>query len=121
MEKAVQTYSAEKINKLERGFNLLVAMGSIAPITGFLGTVTGMIGAFQSIMNAADVNAQIVAKGIFEALITTAYGLIIAIIAISFYNIYIHFVDRFTTEVEEVSTDLINTIVFGNQGQENKT
>ena len=100
MEKAMETEAAERIGRLESGFSLLVALGSIAPITGFLGTVSGMIGAFQSIANAADVNAQLVAGGIFEALITTAFGLAIAIVAITGYNIFAHVVDRFAAQVE---------------------
>jgi len=112
MEKAIEAEAAEKINILERGFNLLVALGSIAPITGFLGTVSGMISAFKSIKDAADVNAQLVAGGIFEALITTAYGLAIAIIAIAGYNIFAHFVDRFTADVEQTGSDVITSILL---------
>lgn len=111
MEKAMETESAENLNKLENGFDILVAVGSIAPITGFLGTVSGMIGAFKSIANAADVNAQLVAGGIFEALITTAFGLIIAIVAISAYNIFIHIVDKFTARVEEASSSIVTRLL----------
>jgi biopolymer transport protein ExbB len=115
MEKAIEAEAAEKINMLERGFNLLVALGSIAPITGFLGTVSGMISAFKSIKDAADVNAQLVAGGIFEALITTAYGLAIAIIAIAGYNIFAHFVDRFTADVEQTGSDVITSLLLKNR------
>ena len=111
MEKAMESDASSKINQLERGFNLLVALGSIAPITGFLGTVSGMISAFRSIANATDVNAQLVANGIFEALITTAYGLAIAIIAITGYNIFSHFVDKFTADIEEAGSDVVNTVL----------
>ncbi len=112
MERAMETEATEKINGLESGFDLLVAIGSIAPITGFLGTVSGMIGAFQSIANAADVNAQLVAGGIFEALITTAFGLIIAIIAITVYNIFAHIVDKFAAEVEEGGSKIVTQILL---------
>ncbi len=111
MEKAIEAAAAEKIKDLEKGFNFLVAIGSLAPITGFLGTVSGMIGAFQSIANAADVNAQLVAGGIFEALITTAFGLIIAIIAIAFYNIFSHIVDKFAGDIEMLGSDLITSVI----------
>lgn len=111
MEKAIEAKAAEKINGLETGFNFLIAIGSIAPITGFLGTVSGMISAFKSIANAADVNAQLVAGGIFEALITTAFGLSIAIVAIAGYNIFSHFVDKFTADVEQAGSDVITSIL----------
>jgi biopolymer transport protein ExbB len=112
MEKAMEAEAAERIGRLESGFSLLVALGSIAPITGFLGTVSGMIGAFKSIANAANVNAQLVAGGIFEALITTAFGLAIAIVAITGYNIFAHVVDRFAAQVEVAGSDLITRILM---------
>lgn len=112
MERAMVTEASEKINGLENGFDLLIALGSIAPITGFLGTVSGMIGAFQSIANAADVNAQLVASGIFEALITTAFGLIIAIFAITAYNIFAHIVDKFAAAIEEGGSLLVTRILM---------
>lgn len=112
MERAMETEASEKINSLESGFDLLVAVGSIAPITGFLGTVSGMIGAFKSIANAADVNAQLVAGGIFEALITTAFGLIIAIFAITAYNIFAHIVDKFSANVEEAGSTIVTSLLM---------
>ena len=107
MEKAVEAEAMKCISSLENGFNFLTTLGSISPLTGFLGTVTGMIGAFRSIAEATDVNAQIVASGIYEALITTVFGLIIAIIAMSAYSIFSHKVDKFASEVETVCSDLI--------------
>lgn len=115
MERAMETEATEKINGLESGFDLLVAVGSIAPITGFLGTVSGMIGAFKSIANAADVNAQLVAGGIFEALITTAFGLIIAIFAITAYNIFAHIVDKFSANVEEAGSTIVTNLLLVNK------
>ncbi|MDR2101244.1 MAG: MotA/TolQ/ExbB proton channel family protein, partial [Treponema sp.] len=67
LEKAVEAEALGCINSLENGFNFLTALGSLSPLTGFLGTVSGMIGAFKSIAEAVDVNAQIVANGIYEA------------------------------------------------------
>jgi biopolymer transport protein ExbB len=112
MEKAIESEAQEKIINLERGFNILIALGSLAPITGFLGTVSGMINAFDAISKASEVNAQIVANGIFEALITTEYGLIIAIAAIAGYNIFAHFVDKFSADVEQTATDVVKKIVI---------
>ena len=98
-ERAAETEALNCINSLENGFNFLTALGSISPLTGFLGTVTGMIGAFRSIAEATEVNAQIVANGIYEALITTVFGLIIAIIAMISHSIFSHIVDRFASGV----------------------
>lgn len=118
MERSFEAAAARRVNTLERGLDLLVALGSIAPITGFLGTVSGMISAFNSIATAADVNAQLVAGGIFEALITTAFGLAIALVAITGYNLFAHFVDRFVAEMEQSGNDLITAIVGTGQGSE---
>jgi len=107
LEKAVEAEAAACVNSMENGFNFLMALGSISPLTGFLGTVTGMISAFKSIAEAVDVNAQIVASGIYEALITTVYGLCIAIVAMFAHSVFTHIVDRFTSDVEAVCSDLI--------------
>ena len=114
IERAVETEAMTCIHSLENGFNFLVALGSLSPLTGFLGTVTGMIGAFRSIAEATEVNAQIVAGGIYEALITTVYGLIVAIAAMVFHSILSHLVDRFAAEVEKISSDLIAEITEQN-------
>jgi biopolymer transport protein ExbB len=110
-ERAVETEAMSCINSLENGFNFLVALGSLSPLTGFLGTVSGMIGAFKSIAEATEVNAQIVANGIYEALITTVFGLIIAIVAMISHSIFSHIVDKFASEVEKTCSILIAEIV----------
>ena len=110
VERAAEAEAMTCINSLENGFNFLVALGSLSPLTGFLGTVTGMIGAFRAIAEASEVNAQIVAGGIYEALITTVYGLIVAIIAMVFHSILSHIVDRFAANVERTCSHLIAEI-----------
>ncbi len=117
MEKSLEAESSKVLNELERGLNFLVALGSLAPITGFLGTVSGMITAFRDIANAADINAQLVAGGIFEALITTAYGLSIAIMAIAAHNILTHIVDKFATDIELSGTEIISSILTVTEGK----
>ncbi|MCL2763682.1 MAG: MotA/TolQ/ExbB proton channel family protein [Treponema sp.] len=107
-EKAVETEAMNCISSLENGFNFLTALGSLSPLTGFLGTVTGMIGAFRSIAEATEVNAQIVANGIYEALITTVFGLIIAIIAMISHSVFNHITDKFALRVEGVCSNLIS-------------
>jgi biopolymer transport protein ExbB len=110
LEKTVEIEALGCINSLESGFNFLTAIGSLAPLTGFLGTVTGMITAFRSITEATEVSAQIVAGGIYEALITTVFGLIIAIIAMSAHYILTSFVDRFAIRTERACAELITAI-----------
>ena len=110
LEKVVETEAMSCVSSLESGFSFLIALGSIAPLTGFLGTTTGMITAFKSIAEAVDVNAQIVASGIYEALVTTVFGLIIAIVAMAAHSIFTNKVDKFTSEVEVVCSDLIFSI-----------
>ena len=112
MESTMEAVAGEKIGSLENGFNLLIALGSIAPITGFLGTVSGMISAFRAIADAADVNAQLVAGGIFEALITTAFGLTIAIAAITAYSIFAHVVDKFAARIEKAGSEVVTRFLL---------
>jgi len=107
LEKAVEAEAMSCISSLENGLNFLTALGSISPLTGFLGTVTGMISAFKSIAEATDVNAQIVASGIYEALITTVFGLCIAIVSMASHSLFTYMVDKFAMEVESTCSDLI--------------
>ncbi|MDR2097501.1 MAG: MotA/TolQ/ExbB proton channel family protein [Spirochaetaceae bacterium] len=107
MEKAAESEAQNCINELESGFDFLAALGSLAPLTGFLGTVSGMIGAFKSIAEATEVNAQIVANGIYEALITTVFGLIIAIIAMVSNSLLTHAVDTFAAGAEKACSCII--------------
>ena len=111
MEAAAQAEAQERIRRMESGFNYLTARSSIAPLTGFLGTVSGMIGAFRSIAEATDVNAQLVANGIYEALITTVFGLIIAIAALVAYNLLIQKVDTFAAETAKAINDLVPELI----------
>lgn len=111
MEAAAQAEAQERIRRMESGFNYLTALSSIAPLTGFLGTVSGMIGVFRSIAEATDVNAQLVANGIYEALITTVFGLIIAIAALVAYNLLIQKVDTFAAETAKAINDLVPELI----------
>lgn len=78
---AMEAEAAHQLKQLEQGFSHLSVIASLSPTVGFLGTVSGMIGAFAAIAEAADVNVELVARGIFEALITTAFGLIVSLAA----------------------------------------
>jgi biopolymer transport protein ExbB len=121
LEKAVEAEALSCVNSLENGFNFLTALGSLSPLTGFLGTVSGMIGAFKSIAEAEDVNAQIVANGIYEALITTVFGLVIAIIAMAAHSLFTHVVDKFAAEVEKTCSDLFIELYAEEEGGGNET
>ena len=111
MERAAESEAQERLRRMENGFNYLTALSSLAPLTGFLGTVSGMIGAFQQIAAATDVNAQLVAGGIYEALITTVFGLIIAIAALVAYNLLIQRIDTFAAETSKAINDLVPELI----------
>ena len=111
MERAAEAEAQERLRRMENGFNYLTALSSLAPLAGFLGTVSGMIGAFKSIAEATDVNAQLVAGGIYEALITTVFGLIIAIVALVVYNLLIQKIDKFAAETPKAINDLVPELI----------
>ncbi|EMY71318.1 MotA/TolQ/ExbB proton channel family protein [Leptospira vanthielii] len=102
----IEREAGEVMTLLEKGLTVLSAVSTIAPLVGFLGTVSGMINAFDAIANADQVNAKVVAGGIKEALITTAAGLIVAIPAMTFYQYLQGRVGFFTSEVEEAANKI---------------
>ncbi|MFO7607622.1 MAG: MotA/TolQ/ExbB proton channel family protein [Candidatus Krumholzibacteriia bacterium] len=107
MEKAIATAGTIEMSFLERGLIWISSVTTIAPLIGFLGTVSGMINAFEAIAASEQVNAKLVASGISEALITTATGLVVAIPATIGYNYFVSSIDRFVIEMEETSAELI--------------
>lgn len=111
VEKAITTSGTIEMSFLERGLVAVATVGNVAPLLGFLGTVSGMISAFAAIAQAEQVSAKLVAKGIQEALITTATGLIIAIPMNIMHNFFVAQIDRFITEMEEASAELVNELV----------
>jgi biopolymer transport protein ExbB len=111
VEKAIETAGAVEMSFLERGLIWLATISTVAPLLGFLGTVSGMIHAFDAIAAADQVSAKLVAGGISEALITTEAGLIVAIPASLAHNLFLSLIDRFVVEMEESSSELVNTIV----------
>ena len=111
VERAIETAGSIETSFLERGLIWLATLATIAPLLGFLGTVSGMIRAFNAIAEAEQVNAKLVASGISEALITTATGLIVAIPIQTFHNFFVAQIDRFIIEMEETTADLVDTLV----------
>jgi biopolymer transport protein ExbB len=114
VEKALSVAGSIEVATLERGLNILSALGNIVPMLGFLGTVSGMISAFSNIAAADQVNARLVAGGIEEALLTTAAGLIVAIPTLAFYNYFVHRIDGFIADVERLSSDILEKLVDEN-------
>jgi biopolymer transport protein ExbB len=110
VEKAIETSGTIEMSFLERGLVALSTVANVAPLLGFLGTVSGMINAFEAIANADQVNAKLVASGISEALITTATGLVIAIPASIGYSFFLSVIDRYIIEMEETSAELVEEL-----------
>lgn len=111
VEKSVISYGSVQMGLLERGLTWISLFISLAPMLGFMGTVIGMIDAFDNIQAAGDVNAGLVAGGIKIALITTVSGLIVAMILQVFYNYIVSKVDGIVNEMEDTSIKLIDILV----------
>lgn len=110
MVKAIEDYGSVEMSKLERGLSWISLFISLAPMLGFMGTVIGMISAFDKIAEANTINASIVAGGIKVALITTVSGLIVAIILQIFYNYILSKIDSLVLDMEESSMDLVDML-----------
>jgi biopolymer transport protein ExbB len=110
VEKAIESAGSIELAQLEKGLVVLATVSSVAPMLGFLGTVSGMIRAFGEISAAKNVDASLVAGGIQEALITTAAGLMIAIPVQSANNYFIAKTSRYVTDMEEASMFLVDQL-----------
>lgn len=117
VEKAISTYGAIEMSFLERGLVWLSLFISIAPLFGFLGTVVGMIVAFDDIQKANDISPNVVAGGIKVALLTTAGGLIAGVILQIGYNYCVSKIDRIIVEMEESSVALVDSIILLQAGK----
>ena len=96
---------------LEKGLSWISLFIALAPMLGFMGTVIGMIGAFDSIEAAGDISPSLVAGGIKVALLTTVFGLIVAMILQIFYNYLISKVDSLVNDMEDSSIKLVDILV----------
>ncbi len=114
VEKTLTISASVEVAMLERGLSVISAIANIVPMLGFLGTVTGMITAFDAIAAADQVSAKIVAGGIKEALLTTAFGLIAAIPILLFYNYFVNRIEHFITNIERLSSDIVEKLIKGN-------
>ncbi len=109
IEKAMESVALHEVSKLERGLWILATVANIAPLFGFLGTVTGMIASFEALAEVGLGNPQAVARGISEALITTATGLVIALPVQAAYNYFNNRVSNLALDMETSSSMLLET------------
>lgn len=110
IERSIVSYGTVLTSRLERGCSWIKLCIAIAPSLGFLGTVIGMVMAFDQIQTEGDISPTIVAEGMKVALITTIFGIIVALILQVFYNFVNSRIDRLTTQMEEGAINLMDII-----------
>ena len=115
VEKSIIAYGSVEMGKLEKGMVWISLFISLAPMLGFMGTVIGMIDAFDAIAAAGDVSPSLVAGGIKVALLTTVGGLIVAVILQLFYNYLVSKVDSLVNSMEDASITLVDMLVRHNE------
>lgn len=114
VEKSILQYGSVEMGKLEKGLSWVSLFIALAPMFGFMGTVLGMITAFDKIAMADDISASIVADGIKVALLTTVAGLIVAVILQVFYNYCVHKIDAVVNQMEEASISFVDLLIVHN-------
>ena len=110
IENAIENTAKVEIYNMEKNLGLLSAIAAIAPMFGFLGTVTGMIRSFHDISLANDINIGIISSGIYEKMITSATGLIVGILAHVFYTILMAMIDRNVNKMEITAIDFVDIL-----------
>ena len=111
IERSIVSYGSVQSANLEKGCSWITLFISMAPSLGFLGTVIGMVMAFEQIRLAGDINTTIVAAGMKVALITTIFGIIVALILQIFYNYILSKIEHITSQMEESAITLLDTIM----------
>ena len=111
VEKSIISYGSVQMSQMEKGLSWISLFIAIAPSLGFLGTVIGMIQAFDAIQVAGDMSPNVVAGGMKVALITTVGGLIVAVILQIFYNYILSQIDSLTIEMEDASISMVDVLV----------
>lgn len=119
IERSLQDASAHELSVLERGLPVLATVAMIAPLLGFLGTVTGMINSFEALASVGLNNPAAVAKGISEALITTAAGLAIAIPVQMAYNYFVTRINSLVRNMESAAHVVLEALGEGGNGGAN--
>ena len=110
VEKSIVSYGSVMVGRLEKNTSWISLFIALAPMLGFMGTVIGMIGAFDAIEAAGDISPSLVAGGIKVALLTTVFGLIVAMILQVFYNYIIAKIDSLVNDMENASISLIDIL-----------
>lgn len=113
VKETMEDYAPHAMEPLETRLNILSMIGSVAPLLGMTGTVTGMITSFNTMAEMGGMDAGGVAAGIAEALITTGAGLLIAIPSVVAYNVLSKRIDRYVLEIEQTMKDLMDFISLG--------
>jgi biopolymer transport protein TolQ len=108
IETVLQIEIAKQVEKLENGMSFLASIGSVGPFIGLLGTVWGIVNAFQSIAISNNTSLAVVAPGIAEALFATALGLLAAIPAVAAYNKFSNDLDKITSNLEYFSIEFLS-------------
>ncbi len=114
VEKAITSYGSVQMGLLEKGLVWISLFIAIAPMLGFMGTVIGMIQAFDRIEAVGDLSPSVVAGGIKVALLTTVFGLIVAIILQIFYNYIVSKIDGIVNRMEDASVGLVDVLARNN-------
>ena len=117
IERSVSSYGGVQLGLLEKNLSWITLFISIGPSLGFMGTVIGMIQAFDKIQQAGDISATVVAGGIKVALLTTLFGLIVAVVLQVFYNYILSLIEGMVTEMEDASISLLDIIVKYNESK----
>lgn len=117
IERSVAAYGTVQAANLEKGCSWITLFIAMAPSLGFLGTVIGMVMAFEQIQIAGDINPTIVAAGMKVALITTIFGIIVALILQLFYNYVLSKVDHLTAQMEESAITLLDALLKYKKGR----
>ena len=120
VEKAIQNAGTVEMSFLEKNMIWLNLVVTIAPMLGFTGTVAGMVGAFDAIEAANNISPAVVAGGISQALLTTAFGLIVAIIIQLLQNFFVSRIDRLVLDMEENSMQLVDHLYEMETGKKAK-
>ena len=110
VERSIVSYGTVQTGNLERGCSWIKLFIAIAPSLGFLGTVIGMVMAFDQIQEAGDISPTIVAEGMKVALITTIFGIIVALILQVFYNFILSKIEHLTSQMEESAVTLLDIL-----------
>ncbi len=110
-KRAIERATIKGVQEFKRGLNGLATIGSTGPFVGLFGTVFGIINAFQSMSATGSGGIGAVAAGISEALVTTGFGIVVAVVAVWFFNTLLNRVDIFTGEMANASSELIDHFI----------